>query len=116
MPRKTAPNNNLVPLFLIGAGVVLIIGLIIWQLLPQTPAAAPTSPNNANIPYANVQRVGLAEAKAALDAKTAVFVDVRDLDVYQANHINGAINIPLGEFETRYRELNPNQWIITYCT
>jgi 3-mercaptopyruvate sulfurtransferase SseA len=115
MPSKNAPNNN-IPLFLICGGVVLIIGLLIWQLLIQPPAAAPAANTGGNIPFASVQRVSLANAKAALDSKTAVFVDVRDLDIYKANHINGAINIPSGEIETRYRELDPKQWIITYCT
>lgn len=116
MPRKSKPNNTLMPMFLIGGGMVLIIGLLVWQLLTQTPAAVPAPVNNANIPLASIPRVRITDAKAALDAKTAVFVDVRDLDVYQINHINGAVNIPFGEIETRYRELDPNQWIITYCT
>jgi len=116
MPRKNTPNNSIIPLFLIGGGVILIFGLLIWQLLGQVPAAAPASNTNANIPYANIQRVSLVNAKAALDGKTAVFVDVRDLDIYKTNHINGAVNIPLGEIETRYRELDSKQWIILYCT
>jgi hypothetical protein len=116
MPTKNGSNNNLVPLLLIGSGVVLIFVMLIWQLLAQSPAAAPVNPSSAAIPYANIQRVSLADAKAALDGNTAVFLDVRDLDVYNANHINGAINMPLGEIETRYRELKTNQWIITYCT
>lgn len=116
MPRKSAPGNNLIPIFMIGGGLVLIIGLLVWQLLAQAPAAAPASSTTANIPYANIARINVTDAKAALDGKTAVFVDVRDLDVYKINHINGSISIPLGDIETRYRELKSSQWIITYCT
>jgi rhodanese-related sulfurtransferase len=58
----------------------------------------------------------LEDAKKALDAKSAVFVDVRSPESYSAGHITGAINIPLAELESRAGELNPADWIITYCT
>jgi rhodanese-related sulfurtransferase len=32
------------------------------------------------------------------------------------SHIPGSLSIPLAEIETRLSELDPNQWIITYCT
>jgi rhodanese-related sulfurtransferase len=60
--------------------------------------------------------VSLADAKAAFDSKSAVFVDVRDVDVYDTNHIQGALNIPLAVFDAQYTQLDRNQWIITYCT
>jgi ArsR family transcriptional regulator len=63
-----------------------------------------------------VPRVTLAEAKAALDDGTAIFVDVRGDDVYALSHIPGAVSIPLNDLETRLDELDPEQWIITYCT
>jgi hypothetical protein len=109
MPKK----QTIFPLLLIGAGAFLIFAVLIWQLVApsgQPPTAVP------NIPYPTVPRVSLNDAKAALDRKEAVFVDVRAADVYQSNHIAGAISIPLDNLETRYRELNPNQWIILYCT
>jgi hypothetical protein len=109
MPKK----QTIFPLLLIGGGAILILSVLIWQLVApsgQLPTAAP------NIPYPTVQRVSLNDAKAALDRKEAVMVDVRAADVYQSNHIAGAISIPLDNLETRYRELNPNQWIILYCT
>jgi rhodanese-related sulfurtransferase len=71
---------------------------------------------DVSIPYSNVQRVSLADAKAAFDSKSAVFVDVRDVDVYDTNHIQGALNIPLAVFDAQYTQLDRNQWIITYCT
>jgi 3-mercaptopyruvate sulfurtransferase SseA len=107
-------KQTILPLLLIGGGAFLIFAVLIWQLV--APSAELPRDITPNIPYPTVQRVSLNDAKAALDRKEAVFVDVRDLDVYQSNHIAGSINIPLGDFETRYRELNPNQWIILYCT
>ncbi len=79
-------------------------------------SAPPSNPANPNIPFASVQRVKLADAKAAFDQKTALFVDVRDADVYNINHITGAINVPLGEFQASLRAMDQNKWIITYCT
>ncbi len=115
--RNTRPTANSMPLILIGGGLILIISILLWQGLSGTPQNTSTTPTaNINIPYSNVPRVSLADAKAALDNKSAVFVDVRDLDVYNADHITGALSIPLGEFDARFSQLDPNQWIITYCT
>jgi 3-mercaptopyruvate sulfurtransferase SseA len=67
---------------------------------------------------AEVPRVTIEEAKAALDSGEAIIVDVRGAGAYQANHIAGAIHIPLGEIETNPTDLDldKDQWIITYCT
>jgi hypothetical protein len=125
--RNPTPMGSPVPLILIGSGLVLIIGILLWQVLtsPQlgsvnnSASSGSTSSNptvDLSIPYSNVQRVSLADAKAAFDSKSAIFVDVRDADVYAADHIQGALNIPLGVFDAQYTQLDPNQWIILYCT
>ena len=81
----------------------------------------PTSPpQKSNIPVseAGVPRVDGAVAKAAFDTGAAIIVDVRSKQIYDLSHVAGAINIPLGEFETNISgvQLDKNQWIITYCT
>jgi hypothetical protein len=63
-----------------------------------------------------IQRVPLQQAKAAFDARSAVFLDVRGASFYATAHIPGALNIPLADLETRLNELDPSQWIIPYCT
>ena len=67
---------------------------------------------------AEVPRVSLEEAKAALDSGAAILVDVRSPDAFDASHIAGAISVPLGAIERELTEvpLNKDQWIITYCT
>ena len=67
---------------------------------------------------AEVPRVSLEEAKAALDSGAAILVDVRSSDAFEASHISGAISVPLGAIERELTEvpLNKDQWIITYCT
>ena len=66
--------------------------------------------------YPEIERVSVEEAKAAFDSGTAVFVDVRSAEAYQAAHISGSVNIPSEELEARLSELDKTEWIITYCT
>lgn len=106
-------QNTLLPVLLIGAGALLIVAVLILQMV-QGNSAAPT--NAQNIPEPGIQRVSLQDSKAAFDQKAAVFLDVRDTGSFQVNHIPGAVNIPIDELESRAGELDPNQWIITYCT
>ena len=84
-------------------------------------AACTTSPSQiANSPNAEstgaVERVTLEKSKAAFDNGEAIFLDVRSASSYATNHIPGALSIPLAELQPRIGELNPDQWIITYCT
>ena len=114
MPKRK--QNSSVPIFLaIGGGLLLIAAAIL--LATQNAPTAPTSaaPFEEET-YPEIPRVSLDEAKAALDSGSAIIVDVRSAEAYQASRIKGAINIPLADLETRLGELDPNQWIITYCT
>jgi rhodanese-related sulfurtransferase len=49
--------------------------------------------------------------------KKAVIIDVREDNEWQAQHIAGAIHIPLGQLEQRLAELKPYQHekVITQC-
>ena len=114
--KGTPSRQTLLPIILITVGVLLIAVMVIWQTSlskPGTPAAVQQNPN---IPYPDVNRISLNEAKTAYDQKQALFVDVRDAASYQQGHIPGAINIPLDNLNSQLSELSPNQWIITYCT
>jgi hypothetical protein len=95
------------------------------SLPPTKPAAAPepaaeSGGAQGQLPLieADVPRVSLAEAKAAFDGGTAVFVDVRAPGAYQQSHIPAALSIQLGEIETDAAglDLDKDRWIITYCT
>ena len=113
---KQRKQNSKTPLlFIIGGGLLLIAAAIL--LASQNARASPTpaaiSEEEAD---AKVPRVSLVEAKAAHDSGSAIFLDVRSAEAYQIDHIVDAINIPLGELESRNSELDPEQWIITYCT
>lgn len=110
MAKKPSSSSN-GPLYLVILGVVVIIGLVLWQGISRSVANNPgTSQNTA------VERTSLTQAKQAYDTRSAIFLDVRDVEFYNESHITGAISMPYGEIETRYRQLDSSKWIITYCT
>lgn len=116
MSKRTNKRNNW-PLLPIAAGVLLLAAGVISLLTMGSgalPGAAPTA--TEDITYPNVPRVTIEEAKAALDAGTAVFVDVRGPGAFAVGRIPGSILIPVVDFESRVAELDPQDWIITYCT
>lgn len=78
----------------------------------------PAGPSQAPLSEADVPRVSVEEAAAAIQSGEAVVVDVRSTEAYQAGHIPGALSIPLLEIETNPTglTLDKGQWIITYCT
>jgi 3-mercaptopyruvate sulfurtransferase SseA len=80
---------------------------------------ASTQPSgNPPLTEADVPRVTVEEAKAALDSGAAVVVDVRDPTQYEQSHVAGAISIGLDDIEANPTgvDLDKDQWIITYCT
>lgn len=52
----------------------------------------------------------------ALIRKGAVILDVRTASEFAGGHINGSVNISLGEIRQRYAELDKNKTYITCCS
>ena len=104
-------------LFLIAGGLLLLLAafLMMTQNGSGQPASTASSAHDEET-YPEILRVSLEDAKAAFEAGAAVFVDVRGADVFAMSHIPGSLSIPLADLGTRLAELDPNQWIITYCT
>lgn len=102
-------------LFTLTAGLAMLVALLAacTGATPQPPAGTANPPPEGT---QEVQRVTLEESKAAFDQNSAIFLDVRSETAYEASHIPGALSIPLQFLEPRIAELDPNQWIITYCT
>jgi len=112
-------NNKrpILPLLLIAAGLILLIGAVVSIVfLSEGDDSQQVSVPNQDIPYPQVPRVDLSTAKVAFDTGEAIFVDVRDQTYYDDRHIPRALSIPLSQFEQRLNELDPNDWIILYCT
>jgi 3-mercaptopyruvate sulfurtransferase SseA len=95
----------------------LLAGLTLVALSCSLFAPAASAPAvEPQVSEADAPRISLEEAKAAFDGGAAVFMDVRSEAAYADGHIPGALSIPLAELESRLDELDPGQWIITYCT
>ena len=107
---------------------LLLFATLACKALSQQTEATPTAisiateaqPPKSGIPLteADVPRIDVKEAKAALDAGQAILIDVRNVDAYAESHAQGAISIPLEKFEFNIANLSleKSQWIITYCT
>jgi 3-mercaptopyruvate sulfurtransferase SseA len=103
------------PLFAFFAGIAFTSAILAACAGPTPePQVEPTAAAVAT--SGDVQRVTPEEAKAAFDSGAAVFLDVRSHTFYIQSHIPGALSIPLAELKPRIAELDPGQWIITYCT
>lgn len=110
-------QRSLWPVVMIVAGIVLVaVASLIITNLQASPPSVSQPDIVTEIPYPDVPRVSLSDAKKAYDDGIAVFVDVRDSGAFQQSHIPGALSIPLDELPSRNNELNPSDWIITYCT
>jgi hypothetical protein len=115
----------LLPLFLL-----LLSSLACNALTPQTAPTTSSAPSVTMLPLpgkatstlplseAGVPRITVDEAKAAFDAGQVIIIDVRGPESYAGSHAEGAINIPLGTFESDIEniQLEKDQWIVTYCT
>lgn len=78
------------------------------------------TPSLGTIPQseAEVPRISVEEARAALQSGAAIVVDVRSGDAFEASHVAGAMSIPLLQIEREPTTLTlaKDEWIITYCT
>ena len=78
-----------------------------------TPAANRAEPP---MPFPDVSRISLEEAKALHDAGSAVFIDTHSPSVFAEEHIAGAINIPVSEGVPDINKIPKGKKIIAYCS
>lgn len=102
-------------LIVIGGLLLLVAAVLLALNANQTQSPEIAQPTTGD-PAAAVARISLADAKAAFDRGSAVFLDVRTDQEYQQSHIPGAIHIAYNELAQRLNELDPSVEIITYCT
>lgn len=63
-----------------------------------------------------IQDLSVEAAKALVDTTpTLVILDVRTVAEYTAEHIDGAVNIPVDELASRITELDPYRATLVYC-
>jgi 3-mercaptopyruvate sulfurtransferase SseA len=118
MKKRKTRQFPILLLFVGGFLLILAAALFAMQNEPNPEVSQPPAAvsDHEEETYPEIQRVSLEEAKAALDANTAVFLDVRDAGSYAESHVQGALSIPLADLGDRLGELNSVVWIITYCT
>ena len=65
---------------------------------------------------AQTKKLSPDELKTLLDKKDICFLDVREpKELEDLGTIKGYVNIPLGQLESRYRELPKDKLIVTAC-
>lgn len=98
-------------LVLIGSAAILIAN----RSTPATPTSTGAADQQA-IPFPEVPRTPLVDAKARFDAGTALIVDTRSREEYDQSHIPDAVSLPLTDLSTQNPDLPHDAEIITYCT
>ncbi len=121
--KNSMQNNSRVRrafIALLAGGALLIVAAVFFTLsqkpIPTSSSTVVDSHPEEGIPYPEVPRLSLADAKARYEAGTAIFLDVRGQEDYEVAHIPNALSLPLSEIETRYQELPLEAEIIAYCT
>jgi 3-mercaptopyruvate sulfurtransferase SseA len=105
--------------FLISASALLVAGVACGQFKANQTSTAGVQTSTMVTPATesldSAKRIDRETAIEMVKDKQAVYVDVRPKAEYEAGHIAGAINIPLGELLTRLKDLPPKKYLITYC-
>ena len=65
---------------------------------------------------ADVPRITVEDAKKAVDAGTAVIIDVRAEAAYNLEHIAGSSNVPIGSKDDKIDALPKDKKLILYCS
>ena len=109
-------NKPILQILMIGIGIIILFTAVLIgnQNRSQTPKPRPLLSEEESFP--EVTRVSLEEALLANNTGSAVLIDVRDRSAYEETHIPGSLSFPLAKLESQLKELDPNSWIITYCT
>lgn len=100
------------------AGIALAQGTAPTAALPTAPGVAGIVKNLLTKTKAEIKKVTAADVKASLDKKeTAIYLDVRDKEEFDAGRLPGAINVSRGKLEFRIATAVPdlNAKIYVYC-
>ncbi len=113
--RKVFPVLMMVVgLFLMGSSFLIFIYTPPYSISNATPVELKVSSSGNT--YPEIRRISLDDAKSKYDQEQAIFIDVRGEPFYSIGHIAGSLSIPEDQLMLRMDELNPNIWIITYCS
>lgn len=108
-------------LTLITAAAAIVFSACAAEPAPKNTAVAVTTPApsvaNAAIPRpVEADRISLEDAKKEYDAGTAVMIDVRTAEVFAAERIKGAVNVPFEAVASSIDKLPKGKKLIIYCS
>ena len=103
-------KNNLLPIYLVGAILVLAVGFMIYRGVRKETG------NPIIMSASDVPRIDPVDAITAVNAKEAILVDTRTASQYEASHAAGSISLPYADIESWIDTLDKDVWYITYCT
>lgn len=109
--RKSAAAIIVIALF----STVIASAQVPAQAISPNPAVQITPANPVADSLESARRITREEAIKMVKDKKAVYVDVRSKESYDAEHIKGAINVPLAELQAHLSKLPKNKFLITYC-
>lgn len=107
---KNLSNKSLIVLMVIIVVALSGLGALIYSSI-RSDSGNPILTSPDDVPRATVD-----EAYDAVSRGEAILVDTRSLENYQVSHAMGAISLAVDEVEGRFTELDPDKWVITYCT
>ncbi len=116
--RRKSTNARIFPLLLVGFGALLLLGSVVVYFNSSEDVSSVEIPTQTAVilPYPQVKRVSLSDAKAAYDIGNAIFIDTRGEPYYSQGHIPGSLSITDSEILSFLDQFSPEDWIITYCT
>ena len=115
---KKKNRNITLPIILVSAGLFLVLLALITFFNPDRnvyPQIGDVQTLNKNS-NADISRINVEKAKIAIDAGSAVIIDVRGEPFYSNGHIPGSLSISEEDLPKSIKDLNPSDMIITYCT
>ena len=96
--------------------LTLIVSAAYQQVQAEKITAAVSGTAAGQTKADDFQRISLEDAKKDFDAGTAIIIDARDEGSYKNEHVKGAINIPYGDFDKKYKSVPKDKKIIVYCS
>ena len=96
--------------------VLLTTGVACGQFKAGSPSPSPLQvAKPATESLDSARRIVRDDAIKMVEEKKAIWIDVRTKDQYDIGHIKGAMNIPLADLPSHFRDLPPKKFLITYC-
>jgi len=69
-----------------------------------------------SIPFPEIERVSVKQAKEQVDKDKAVLIDVRSQAAYDQSHAAGALSFPEETIAEQYAQLPKDKLLVLYCT